>query len=331
MFTIRKAASNPQGTLHNDRYLTNFSEMFMQEERAFAASRVATNIPVLKESDKFVKYPRGYFWRDEVKVRPLGGRPVQASYATEPDNYNCEEWALEATLDDRLRANADEPINLEENATVLLTQKQMIRAERLWSGVCWGTGIWTNDYVGGADFAQFSDPNSDPIRVIEEKSKLMMSQAAKRPNRLVVGANVDTELRNHPDILDRIKYTQRGIVTDELLAALFGVEEYACLTSVYETAAEGATSDIDWINNPDAMLLCYVAPQAGLNTPTAVARFSWTGLVPGATNKLGGVISRGREDRAKSDWFQSANAFAYKKVSADLGIFFSGAVSPPSN
>lgn len=329
--TIRKAAGNPEGTLHIDRYLTNFSEMFVQEQSNFISNVAATNIPVLKESDKFVKYPRGYFWRDDVRVRPLGGRPVQSSYKVESDNYNAEEWALEAVIDDRLRANADDPINLEQNATELLTQKQMIRSDRLWAAAFFTTGVWTNDYVGGADFTQFSDPNSDPIRDIEEKSKLMMMTTARRPNTLIVGANVDTELKNHPDVLDRIKYTQRGVVTDELLAALFNVGSYRTAASIYETAAEGATSDIEWVGNPDAMLLCYIAPTGGLNTPTAIARFSWTGLIPGATNQFGGVIERGRDDRAKSDWFQSRTAFALKKVSADLGIFFSGAVSPPSN
>ena len=80
-----------EGTLHVDAYLTNISESFMQEATNFISPVAATNIPVLNASDKFVKYPRGYFWRDEAEVRPLGGRPVQVSYKVESDNYNAEE------------------------------------------------------------------------------------------------------------------------------------------------------------------------------------------------------------------------------------------------
>lgn len=330
--TIKKASgANAEGPLHVDGYLTSYSEAYAQEESAFVSGVAASNIPVTKQSDLFVKYPRGYFWRDQVARRPLGGRPVQASYKVSSDTYIAEEWALEHVIDDRQRANTDQPINLEENATMLLTQAQMIRSDRLWAQSFFTTGVWTSDFIGGADFMQFSDPNSDPLREIEEKSVLMQSSAARRPNTLIAGANVNTEFVNHPDIIDRIKYTQRGVVTADILAAMFGVQNYRVAASVYNSAKEGATDDVDFIVDPDSFWLGYIAPQAALNTPTAIGRFAWTGLVPGATNSLGGVISRGRDGRAYSDYFHSRTAFALKAVSVDLGIFFSHAVSPPSN
>ena len=320
-----------EGPIHVDGFLTTYSEAYAQEESSFVSSVAASNIPVNKQSDLYLTYPRGYFWRDQVERRPLGGRPVQATYKAASDSYIAEEWALEHVIDDRQRANADAPISLEMNGTALLTQAQMIRSDRMWAAAFFATSVWTNDFTGGADFMQFSDPNSDPLRVIEEKSVLMQSSTAKRPNTLIVGANVNTEFANHPDIIDRIKYTQRGVVTGDLLASMFGVTNYRVAASVYNTAKEGATEDIDFIVNPDAMWLGYIAPNAALNTPTAIARFSWTGLIAGATNNLGGVISRGRDARAYSDYLHSRTAFALKKVSADLGIFFAAAVSPPSN
>ncbi len=75
------------------------------------------------------------------------------------------------------------------------------------------------------------------------------------------------------------------------------------------------------------MLLLYIDPSAGLDSPTAIANFAWTGLIPGATNAIGGVMERGRDDRAHSDYFQERMAWDLQKVAADLGVYFSGAIA----
>lgn len=320
---IAKASSDVQGTLHIDSYLTTYSEAYVQDPSLFISPVAATNIPVLKESDKYASYPRGYFWRDEVSVRPLGGRPVQASYKVVPLQYLAEEWALEHTIDDRQRANTDAPIRLDENGTTLLTQKQLIRSDRIWAQNFWTTGVWAHDLTGGTDFTKFDVATSDPIGVIDEQKEVIAQSTGYMPNTLILGAQVKKTLRSHPDIADRIKYTGIGVAGDAKLAELFEVPIVRVCRSIYNTAAEGAADDLRYIVNPSSMWLGYIAPSAGLDTPTAIGRFSWTGLIPGATNQFGGVMERGRDARAHSDWFQNRTAYDQKKISGDLGIFFS--------
>jgi hypothetical protein len=150
------------------------------------------------------------------------------------------------------------------------------------------------------------------------------------PNTLVLGANVHAALRSNPDIVDRVKYTQRGIATLDVLAALFEVDRVKVARAVFNAAAEGADDDFEFIADDNGMWLGYIEPTPRLNAPTAVARFGWTGLLPG-TNPFGGVIVRGRDGRARSDWIQDSNAFDYKQVSVDLGMYFSLANQPTSN
>lgn len=327
---IQKDA-NIQGALHVDGYLTSYSEAYMQDPNVFISPTCASNIPVAKESDKYVKYPRGYFWRDEAEVRPLGGRPAQVGYKVDSGTYLAEEWALEHTIDDRQRANTDAPIRLDENGTRLLTGKQMIRQDRIWATKFFKTGVWTRDVAGGADFKQFDDATSNPIATIDQWKEVMAENTGFMPNTLILGSEVKKALRSNPDVRDAIKYTGIGVADNAKLAELFDIENVRVARSVYNTALEGATDSIQFIVNKSAMLLCYIAPDPGLDTPTAIARFSWTGLIPGATNQFGGVISRGRDDRAYSDWLHSRNAFDMQAVSTDLGIFFSAAVQAFSN
>lgn len=327
------ASSGIEGTIHVDRYLTNFSVMYVQDERNFVAQRAASVIGVQKQTDMYVEYDRGYFWRDEVEPRPLGGRPVQVTYKLESGTYSAIEYALEHVIDDRQRTNADEPIRLDENATRLLTQKHMIKQDRVWCQRFFKAGVWTNDFTGvvsspgsALQFLQFNDANSDPIAVIDAAKEYIHQRTGFMPNTLVLGSGVKRILRLHPDIADRIKYTRVGIADEAILGSLFEVDNVVVARSIYNSAAEGAANSFQYIAARDAFWLGYIDPNPGLDSPTAIANFAWTGLIPGETNAIGGVIERGRDNRAHSDWFQERMAWDLKLVAADLGAFFANAI-----
>lgn len=327
-------ASNVQGTLHVDRYLTSYSENWIQDRKVFLAQRAASIIPVVKQTDKYVSYDRGYFWRDEVAYRPLGGRPRQVSYKVDSGTYSADEWALEDTIDDRQRANVDEPIKLDENAIKLLTQKHMIKTDRVWAQKFFTTGVWSHEAEGiastpvpGTTFLQFDDPHSDPIGTIDYYKDVINEATGFMPNTLVLGAGVKRTLRSHPDIADRIKYTRTGVADEDILGSLFEVPNVVTARAVYNAAVEGDTNDFQYITDKNAMLLAYIEPNPGLDSPTAIAMFAWTGLLPGLTNAIGGVVERGRDARAHSDYFQCRMAWDQKIISQDLAVFFKTAIS----
>lgn len=325
--------ANIQGTLHVDRYLTTFSVNYVQDSASFVAQRAASQVPVQKQTDTYVIYDRGYFWRDEAAPRALGGRPQQVGYKVSSDTYRAEEYALEHVIDDRQRANVDDPIRLDENATTLLTQKHMIKRDRTWATKCFSPGKWTTEAGGigsgtptGAQFLQFDIATSDPIGVIDQYKDTINEKTGFMPNTLVLGAGVRRVLRSHPDIADRIKYTQTGIADEDTLAKLFDVDNVVVARSIYNAAAEGAADNFSYIVDEKAMWLGYIEPNPGLDSPTAIATFSWTGLMAGA-NALGGVMVRGRDDRAYSDYFQARMAWDLKIVAQDLGAFFVAAIA----
>ena len=321
-------AANVQGTLHVDRYLTGFSVDYVQDRRNFIAQRAASVIPVVKQTDKYVVYDRGYFWRDEAAPRPLGGRPVQVGYKVGEGSYSAVEYALEHVIEHRQNANVDEPIRLEEKPTVHLTQNHMIKQDRTWAANFFATGKWTTEATGvisspsATQFVQFNDgTNSDPIGVVDYWKDVMHEKTGFMPNTLVMGSGVKRTLRSHPDIADRIKYTRTGIADEDILGQLFEVPNVLVARSIFNNAAEGIADNFDYIIDPKAMLLAYIEPNPGLDSPTAIANFAWTGLIPGVTNAIGGVMERGRDDRAHSDYFQNRMAWDLRQVAADLGVF----------
>ena len=325
-------ASNVDGQLHVDGYLTNFSLSWEQAQSNFVAMQAASVIPVQKASDKYVSYDRGYFWRDEAQARPLGGRPKRVGIKFSSDNYNAEEYALEGVIDDRQRANADNPVRLEENTVRNLTSKHKIKQDRSWASSFFQTGIWTTEYAGVStnpgtnEFLQFNYDNADPIGTIDRIATTIAENTGYMPNTIVAGADVTNALRLNSDITDRIKYTQQGVANEDLLASLLRVDRYVTARSVYNAADEGLTNDFQFIADSKSLWLGYIDPSAGLESPTAIALFAWTGYLPGGVNERGGVVERGRDEPAHSDYFQVRQAWDMKLVSQDLGGFLSNAV-----
>lgn len=84
---------------------------------------------------------------------------------------------------------------------------------------------------------------SNPVGNIETAKEAIRAATGKRPNTIVMGARVMAQLRNHAQIVDRIKYTGRDVATPELLAALFGVQRVVVGDAIYASDA-GAFTDV---------------------------------------------------------------------------------------
>lgn len=321
------------GELHIDRYLTNVSIEYQQAADNFVAPRVFPVVPVNKQSDKFVIFEKDSFWRDNFPKRPLGGRADVADWTKTEGQYFAEERALAHKYDDRQKNNVDEPIDIREQATNLLTSRAMVNMDRRWAAEYFKTGVWSNDIQGAASsptssqFLQFDQDGSDPVSVVDEVKEDMHRLTGLEPNKMVVGARVHRTLKNHAEILDRIKYTQRGMITNDLLAAMFDVDDYIVARSIYNKADEGETLDTDYIVSDDAILLTHSAPAPALNTPSAGYTFAWQNLLGGNTSPMGTAIMRGRDEFAHSDHFEIRVANDMNVVAADLGLFLYDAIA----
>jgi hypothetical protein len=318
------------GDLHVDRYLTNISEMFVQEEDRFVGDRAFPVVPVNKASDLFVQFKKEFFWRDEYKVRPLGGKAEVASYEVTSGSYSVEEYALAHKIDDRVRANADDPIDPDRAAVRLLTQQAMVHRDKRWASKFFVAANWTTEKVGTADtdFIQWQKTTSVPVLNIDQFSDEMDALTALRPNIMVLGADVWRQIRSNSDIREIIKYTQTGIPTMDLIASFFGLDAIIIARGLETTSKEGqATQTLGRIVNAQDGLLLHAPRVPAIETPSAGYTFAWTGLIPGASNAFGGVVQRGRDVLSHSDWIELRMAFVHKLVAADLGIYMTDMVA----
>lgn len=271
---------------HIDRALTSISLAYMQDASMFVCDTVFPRVPVQKQSDLYFIYKREDFFRDEAQERADGTESAGGDYEIEQSPpYYCRVYAYHKDVTEQERVNSDDPLMPDQDATEFVAQKLLLRREVLWAQTYFKKGVWGTDLTGVSttpttgQFLQFDQLTSDPIKVITEAGIKMAEETSYRPNVLVMGPHVYNVLKNHEDILDRIKYTQKGIVTTELLATLFEVDKVVIPWAVQNTSARGVKESNSFITNGKGMLLCYSAPSPGIKRPSAGYTFTWTGYM----------------------------------------------------
>lgn len=315
----------PQPTssqVHVDAILTNISVAYMQKAENFIANKVFPIVPVEKQSDKYYSYTKNDWFRDEAQLRADATESAGGGYNLSTSSYSADVWAFHKDIGDQTRANADAPINVDREAAEFVTSRLLLKMETQWVSSFFGTGVWATDSTPSNLWSDYT--NSDPLGDVEDGKRSILSTTGFEPNTLVLGYDVFKELKNHPDLVDRIKYTSSSVITADMMARMFDIERVLVSKSVKATNNEGAAGAYDFTAGKNA-LLCYSAPAPGLLQPSAGYVMSWTGVSGGLGQTIG--TSRLRMDSVKADRIEGEMAFDMKVVASDLGYFFSAVVA----
>ncbi|MBC7288981.1 MAG: major capsid protein [Armatimonadetes bacterium] len=286
--------------VHVDRWLTNLSVAYSNGQ--YIAEDLLPPVAVRNLSDAFVIYGREKF-RVPQTLRAPHTEAAEAGWSLSQDTYSCREYALKDYIDDLERQNADQPLNLEqdtvENLTDILRLDQELRVKDL---------IGTLDAVS-APTTKWDADGADPVDDVMAATRTFVENCGLAPNVAVVPWQVLAALKTNAAILDRIKYTQRGVVTADLLASVFEVDRVLVPSARYNTAAEGAEENMAWVWD-DTVVLAYVTSRPGLRQVSLGYIFrarNWT-------------VRRWREEARHSDAFEVSVVQDEKIVCSVAGL-----------
>lgn len=320
---VRKSQPT-QSAVHVDRPLTNMSLAIMQEESAFVADRVFPILPVSKQSDLYRTYPRGAFNRDQMRRRAAGTETQGIGYETSTSPYYCHVWGLHHDIDEQTEANADEEVDLDFEATSLLSMQALINRDAQWASQFFTQGVWANDTTPGT---LWDAANSTPLEDIEARRLEMLRRTGKRPNVAVLSPEVWSVLKNHPDLVDRMNRGQTSGPAMALLsnfAELIEIPRILVAESIVNSAAEGAADSHDFIFGKH-MLLLHVADRPGRYTASAGYTFAWRGLL--GSNAVGTRMSRFEDIKTRSRRVEIESSYDQRLISADLGELLDDVIS----
>lgn len=320
--------------LHIDKALTNMSVQYLQDESNFIAGQVFPMVPVQKQSDRYFVYKKEDWFRDDAQERAPGTESAGGDYDIDnTPTYFCRKYAFHKDVFEEDRANADDPLTPDEDAVAFVTDKILLNKENNWARTFFKTGVWGTDLRGAtaADTGKvvyWDDyANSSPIEDITAASTAQAEVTGKRPNTIVMGRRAYDALKNHPDFLDRVKYTQKGVVTTDLIAQMFDVDRVLVANAIQNIAKKGQQAAMSFILG-NHVLLCYTTNAPRLKTATAGYTFVWTGLM--GSNALGGRINRFSMPQLGigTERIECELAYDMKVIAADMGTFIENAVKP---
>lgn len=331
--------------VHVNVPLTNISIAYMQDAAGFVADKVFPNVPVMKQSDRYFRYDRSDFRRNQFERRAPGTESAGSGWKIDSTpTYYCDVWALHKDIDDQIRANADSPLNMDRDATLWLGEQAMIAREVTWASKYFTTGIWTGITGSAADATgvaaspgtnevlQWNDSASTPIADVKKYSDTIHLLTGKRPNKLALGRQVWTKLSEHDDLIDRIKYTSGNnnpaIVSKQATAALFELDEILVMDGIQVTSEENPAFETSMTNAFIAgkkALLVYAAPSASLMQPSGGYTFSWSAFA--GAGSMGQRVKTFRMEHLESDRIEGQMSYDQKLVCSDAGVFFNSVIA----
>jgi hypothetical protein len=253
--------------VHIDVALTNISIAYRNGK--FIAENIFPLVPVEKISDKYFIYTKADWFRREAAPRAPGTRAARGDYGLSLGGpYVCTERAIGKGVPDEIADNADSPLDMMRDATEWTTEQLLLEQEYSVASKAFGAG-WS---ASATPSVLWSNPTSTPIEDTETAVNTIAGAIGNEPNTGVMGRGLWRYVKQHPDIVDRIKYSagpnSPAVVTINAVAALFSLDKLLIGTAVQETGAEGATSSMSYIWG-NHMLVAYVVPRASLLQPSA--------------------------------------------------------------
>lgn len=327
--------------VHIDRALTNISVAYMQDESNFIADKVFPKVPVKKQSDLFFIYRKEDFFQDVAQERATGTESAGGDYNIDQSiPYYCRVYSFHKDVDDRERTNQDDPLNADRDASEYVSHALLLKREVLWAEKFYKKGVWALDLTfsdnggsvrpaanGGLTGGTYWNlPVSTPIKDVRAMQVYLREETARKGNVLVLSPYVYATLMDHEDIIDRIKYVQKGLVGADLLAQVFEVDKVVVPYAIQNTEKPGKDGKYRFILSRDSALLVHTPSAPALKTPAAGYIFTWTGL-QGAGAYGNNIV------RIPMPWLgfdttriEGNMAFDMQVVCKDLGIFIEKAI-----
>ncbi len=294
----------------------------------YVADRVFPVIPNCPPEAKIAKYLKGAWFRDEAGARGPGSEAVRGGYPVGYADVIPKEFAFakEVTDEDRevTAALGGPPLRPDQDAIEFATDRILLKREIRTSALIRAT-VWSGIAAGGEDAEGLWAAGAGNTFLVDVKARIstILSNTGLKPNVLLIDGGTYMSLTEESTVLDKIKYTQKGVLTAELLAAILDLEEVVVAYAVQSTAKETKagtefTAARVWEQTATKGMsfLYYRAASPGLKIPSAgyIAR---SALFPGGVR-----VTTWREESKHQDVYEAAEKIDIIAAGADLGFMW---------
>lgn len=307
--------------------LANVSIAYKNQQ--YIADKIFPVLNNVSPKAKIARYLKGAWFRDEAGIRGPGGMANRGGYPIDYLSVSTVEYAFAKEVTDEDRRNAgnpaqgEPPLKPDQDAVEFSADKVDLKKERVVASKIIN-GTWSG--VAGEDAGGLWAAGSGNTFLLDVRTRVntIRSNTGLKPNVLVIDFGTYNSLKEEDTILNKIKYTQRGVLTAELLAAILDLNEIIVGESIYSTAKEKKdgtdfTPQDIWEKNAGkgSAFLFYRPPAPGLKIPSAgyQARVNYENGMPRRTTTW-------REAANHQDVYEVAEETDIVVTGADLGFLW---------
>ncbi len=328
-----------KGAFRPHTALSNVALAYYQSDDKCFAKTVFPICPVSLSSDNYYIFDKEDLLRDNWHRKPAYGKVDPAVLSEHTETYACVvdqmimgiDQIRQTDLNRRMGPRTADP--KQQRAKAMAGQAN-IHQDAAFARAYFKKGVWNQEYTGvdsttpaSGQFIKFSNGNSDPVFLVDEKKTEMEEATGRRPNRMAMGVNVFNHLKKHPAILERVKYggstANPASVTLNVISQLFEMERVTVQRSIMNKAELGQAAKMEYIGDPNAFLLAYATDTPSIDEPSAGYIFTWDMLGNG---NLLPVLSYLGDNGTHAEFIEGLMAFDMKKTADDLAMFFADAV-----
>lgn len=214
-----------------DPVLTQLATGYINED--FVSDKIFPIVPVAKEAGEIPNFGKEAFKIYDTERAIRANSNVMQPDDREKTSFLLKEHDLSYPID--YREEQEDMFNLEQEGVEIVSQAIELGREKTAADIAQTASNYaTNNKVtlSGAD--QFTNANSDPIGVVDTaKGKIKTCLGANHKLTMVMGEATFKALKKHPQLIDKIKYSQKGIVTLDLMKEFFDIEDIVVGKATY--------------------------------------------------------------------------------------------------
>jgi len=307
---------------HRNKALADLSIKFMQDMMDYNAQRALAPVKrVTEKSDEYYIYNRDDAFRpgDTKRANKAKARRVELERLS-VGSYLLSNHASAIETSEEDKAFADPAVNPSEDAILEITRDLMLDMElTVAENFFTSTAITSNLLTLSTDAWDLDTTTSTPIDDFDTAIRGLMTSIAKKPSGALMGKKTFDVLKNHADILDRVKWSERGVVGEEVMANVVGVP--IAVNSVINQTIKyniSSTSDFVFDNN---VLVYYNSDSSGLRSANLGITFV------GLYGDTAPAVRRYRDELIDSDVLELNWMYDVKLVSSLSGYLIKAANS----
>lgn len=305
--------------VHIDRALSNLSLYY--RNASYCADVISPAVNVAKESDKYFIYGKENF-KIPPALRQDKAETEEITYSLSTDSYFCEEYGYHELISDRERANSDDALRPDIDATEHITECLLLDREyRVSSLILDSTntqwGAYSTTHFSNLALAWDDKAAADPRGDFYYAKFQIFLDSRRQASHVFLPVEIAYRLAQMDQVDELRKYTDPGLLTNSgLPPMIWGLKVIEC-QSTYDRAFEGLAPAFTetWGTN---VVFAFINPNPmGLKTLTFALSFQARAF----------EVRKWREEKRRSDAIEVTHLYDSHIVAPACGFVYTNAIT----